>query len=86
MIGAGWGGFGFAKGIDKSMYDVTLISPRNHFLMTPLLPSAAVGSLEFRCIQEPVRTIKNLSYHQANCTEIDLEKRELTCRNYFTSD
>ena len=50
VIGAGWGGFGFAKNINKSMYDVTLVSPRNHFLMTPLLPSAAVGSLEFRCI------------------------------------
>ena len=50
IIGAGWGGFGFAKNINKKMYDVTLISPRNHFLMTPLLPSAAVGTIEFRAI------------------------------------
>ena len=50
VIGAGWGGFGFAKNINKKLYDVTVISPRNHFVMTPLLPSAAVGSLEFRCI------------------------------------
>ena len=38
-IGAGWGGFTFAHNIDKSKYDVTVISPRNHFLFTPLLPS-----------------------------------------------
>ena len=84
VIGAGWGGFGFAKNINKSMYDVTLVSPRNHFLMTPLLPSAAVGSLEFRCIQEPVRTIKNLKYLQAACIDIDLEKKELKCEDFFT--
>ena len=84
IIGAGWGGFGFAKNINKKMYDVTLISPRNHFLMTPLLPSAAVGTIEFRAIQEPVRTIKGMKYYQAECTEIDLEKKVLTCEEYFT--
>lgn len=36
--------------------DVKVVSPSNHFLFTPLLPSTAVGTLEFRAIQEPVRT------------------------------
>jgi len=63
VLGAGWGGFGFAKALNKKMFDVTLVSPRNHFLLTPMLPSTATGTLEFRCIQEPVRTIKNITYH-----------------------
>ena len=51
IIGAGWGGFRLARDIDKEKYDVTILSPRNHFLFTPLLPSTSVGTLEFRCVQ-----------------------------------
>jgi hypothetical protein len=58
VLGAGWGGFRLATDVDKNKYDVTVLSPRNHFLFTPLLPSTSVGTLEFRCVQEPVRTIK----------------------------
>jgi NADH dehydrogenase FAD-containing subunit len=50
ILGSGWGGFNFGRHISKSKFDVTLISPRNHFLCTPLLPSTTVGTLEFRCI------------------------------------
>ncbi len=35
--------------------DLVMISPRNYFLFTPLLPSTSVGTLEFRSIIEPVR-------------------------------
>ena len=51
IIGAGWGGFRLARDIDKEKYNVTILSPRNHFLFTPLLPSTSVGTLEFRCVQ-----------------------------------
>ena len=50
IIGAGWGGFNFGKMINKDEFDVILISPRNHFLFTPLLPSTTVGTLEYKCI------------------------------------
>ena len=53
VIGSGWAGFRMCLDLDKELYDVVCISPRNHFLFTPLLPSTAVGTLEFRCIQEP---------------------------------
>jgi NADH dehydrogenase FAD-containing subunit len=46
------------------------------FLFTPLLPSTAVGTLEFRSIQEPVRTIPGLSeYYQAKARSLDIENR-----------
>lgn len=83
VIGCGWAGFRFAQDIDKHKYDVSLISPRNHFLFTPLLPSTAVGTLEFRCIQEPVRTIPGLDYKQATCNEIDYKNKKLHCAEVF---
>jgi NADH dehydrogenase FAD-containing subunit len=54
ILGSGWGGFNAALNIKKDI-PLTVISPSNHFVFTPLLPSTAVGTLEFRCIQEPVR-------------------------------
>ncbi len=48
VLGVGWGGFRVAKDLDKTKFDVSIVSPRNHFLFTPLLPSTTVGTLEFR--------------------------------------
>lgn len=39
----------------RELYDVVLLSPRNYFLYTPLLPAVAAGSMEERSIVEPVR-------------------------------
>ncbi|CAM9254090.1 unnamed protein product [Pylaiella littoralis] len=83
VLGTGWGGFRLAREVDKEKYDVTVISPRNHFLFTPLLPSTTVGTLEFRCIQEPVRTIKGLQYLQAHCVGVDFKSKRLRCREVF---
>jgi hypothetical protein len=70
ILGSGWGGYGLLRGIDKSRYgefvntlalythlsraDVMVISPNSYFNFTPLLASSAVGTLEFRCVVEPV--------------------------------
>ena len=86
VIGCGWAGFRFAQDIDKTKYQVSLISPRNHFLFTPLLPSTAVGTLEFRCIQEPVRTIPGLDYKQASCNSIDFNNKKLHCTEVFKNN
>lgn len=39
----------------REKIDLTLVSPRNYFLYTPLLPQASVGTVEERSIVEPVR-------------------------------
>jgi len=83
VVGAGWGGYRVAQDLDKSKFDVEVVSPRNHFLFTPLLPSTAVGTLEFRCIQEPVRTIPNIHYYQAEVNEVDFDKSEISCTDAF---
>ncbi len=87
VLGSGWGGNKVARYLDKSKFDVRVVSPANHFLFTPLLPSTAVGTLEFRAVQEPVRTIKGLGkYHQAKAQKLDVENRIVNCRDIFSGD
>lgn len=60
VLGTGWGAASFLKEIDTSKYEVTVISPRNFFLFTPMLAGASVGTVEFRSITEPVREVSFL--------------------------
>lgn len=59
ILGGGWGGVGLLKGLNPDDYHVTVISPTNYFLFTPMLPSATVGTLESRSLVEPIRRILN---------------------------
>ncbi|KAG2228905.1 hypothetical protein INT48_004677 [Thamnidium elegans] len=80
ILGSGWAGFKLMKDLDKKNYDVSVISPRNYFVFTPLLASTSVGTLEFRCITEPVRTYsKDINFYQATCDKIDLENQVIHC-------
>jgi len=55
IIGTGWGGTAVHKYINKKLYDVKVVSPRNYFLFTPLLASTTTGTLNFTSIIDPVR-------------------------------
>ncbi|KAF9992394.1 hypothetical protein BGZ79_003120 [Entomortierella chlamydospora] len=80
ILGSGWGGFKLLKDMDKNAYQIVAVSPRNHFLFTPLLASTSVGTLEFRCITEPVRGYtRDVEYHQAWCDSVDLENHKIDC-------
>ena len=57
ILGSGWGAVSLLKGLDRDLYEVTVISPRNYFLFTPLLPSATTGQVESRTLMEPIRRI-----------------------------
>lgn len=57
ILGTGWGSVALLKTLNPGDYHVTVVSPINHFLFTPMLPSATVGTLEFRSLVEPVRRI-----------------------------
>src|SRR5258706_14075944 len=82
ILGSGFAGFSLLKEINARSYDVVLISPRNHFLFTPLLPSTTVGTVEFRSIIEPIRTAKKgVRYYQASCNAVDLTGRTLRCES-----
>eukprot|EP00850_Spirogloea_muscicola_P017665 SM000154S01400 [mRNA] locus=s154:144417:149074:- [translate_table: standard] len=55
ILGSGWGAISVLKTINSDLYDITIISPRNYFVFTPLLPSVTNGTVEARSIAEPVR-------------------------------
>lgn len=58
VLGTGWGAASFLKDVDTNRYDVTVISPRNYFLFTPMLAGASVGTVEYRSITEPIREVR----------------------------
>lgn len=80
LLGTGFGAFGLLRSINRRSCDVTVVSPRNDFLFTPFLPSMTVGTIEFRSIVGPVRSVyRGIRFHQARCTGIDFQARVAHC-------
>src|ERR1051325_7675402 len=80
VLGTGFGSFSLLREIDVKSYDVIVVSPRNHFLFTPLLPSTTVGTIEFRSIIESIRSARrDIQYYQADCKGIDPEQQSIRC-------
>ena len=48
IVGSGWGAVSVLRNLEKDKFNVTIISPNNYFLFTPLLPSVCVGTNEPR--------------------------------------
>ncbi|MBI4418971.1 MAG: FAD-dependent oxidoreductase [Ignavibacteriales bacterium] len=81
ILGTGFGAFSVIKRINTRVFDITVVSPRNHFLFTPLLPSTTVGTIEFRSIIEPVRIARpETRYYHAECVGIHQRRREIRCK------
>ncbi|KIM28152.1 hypothetical protein M408DRAFT_329533 [Serendipita vermifera MAFF 305830] len=57
VLGSGWAAISMLKSLDTQEYNVVVISPRNYFLFTPLLPSVPVGTIDPRSIIQPTRYI-----------------------------
>ncbi|KAF2483021.1 hypothetical protein BDY17DRAFT_316593 [Neohortaea acidophila] len=77
ILGTGWGSVAMLKQLHAGEYHVTVVSPSNHFLFTPMLPSATVGTLEFRSLVEPVRKIvKQKHGHFLKATAVDVDFSE----------
>ncbi|KAJ2184677.1 NADH:ubiquinone oxidoreductase [Coemansia sp. RSA 518] len=83
LLGTGWGTTTILKNLDTHNFNVVVVSPRNYFLFTPLLPSCTVGTTESRSIMEPIRHIvgrrgKDMRFIEAECTDIDVATKQLT--------
>jgi NADH:ubiquinone reductase (non-electrogenic) len=91
VLGTGFGAFNLVKHAGDG-YDIAVVSPRNHFLFTPLLPSTTVGTIEFRSIIEPIRHARaDLQFFHASAETVDTERRRVTCSaaadgHHFTLD
>ncbi|KAK4130515.1 FAD/NAD(P)-binding domain-containing protein [Trichocladium antarcticum] len=57
ILGGGWGSVALLKELSAEDYHITVVSPTNYFLFTPMLPSATVGTLGLRSLVEPIRRI-----------------------------
>ena len=77
ILGTGWGSVAMLKELNPGDYHVTVVSPDNYFLFTPMLPSATVGTLELRSLVEPVRRIVNkLRGHFLRAEAVNVEFSE----------
>lgn len=80
VLGTGWGAASFLKNINTDKYDVTVISPRNYFVFTPMLAGASVGTVDYKSITQPIREINNnVRYIEAEATNIDTSNRGIAC-------
>lgn len=80
VLGNGWGSTAFLKQLDNEGYNVVVISPRNYFLFTPLLPSVTVGTLSPRSVVEPTRFLtrhlkRKVEVYEGEVTSVDPKKK-----------
>lgn len=78
ILGGGWGSVALLKELNPDDYHVTVISPTNYFLFTPMLPSATVGTLELKSLVEPIRRILHRvrgHFIRAYAEDIDFSSR-----------
>ena len=74
ILGSGWGSVALLKKLNIHDYHVTVVSPVNYFLFTPMLPSATVGTLELRSLCEPIRRIvQRVKGHFLRAEAVDIE-------------
>ncbi|TFK30097.1 mitochondrial NADH dehydrogenase [Coprinopsis marcescibilis] len=57
IVGGGWGAIGVLKTLHPGDYHVTVVSADTFTTFTPLLPSAAVGTVSVRSLIEPIRKV-----------------------------
>lgn len=78
ILGGGWGSVALVKELNPDDYHVTVISPQNYFLFTPMLPSATVGTLGLKSLVEPLRrVISRVRGHfiRAQAEDVDFSAR-----------
>jgi len=85
ILGSGWGAVSLLKNLDTTEYNVTVVSPRNYFLFTPLLPSCPTGTVESKSIIEPIRSIARrcngeVIYYEAEATKVDSKNKKITIK------
>lgn len=83
VLGCGWGSTSLIQNLNTEEYNVVVVSPRNYFLFTPLLPSCTVGTIEFRSIMQPLRFFtrfksREVQFIEAECTDIDPFNKTVT--------
>ncbi|KAL8452023.1 hypothetical protein Emed_001564 [Eimeria media] len=86
VLGTGWAAVNFFRNLDPSKFEVTVVSPRNYFTFTPLLPSVCAGTLTPLSCIEPVRGFswdrrgrRLLNFYEAHATDVDFKNKRIAC-------
>jgi len=88
ILGGGFGGMHVLKELQKKIdvknISITIISEKNYFLFTPMLPEVASGMINPRDITTPIRQFcTNAKFYQANVFSVDLEQKLVTITRKF---
>ncbi|KAI8908392.1 hypothetical protein EDD86DRAFT_191652 [Gorgonomyces haynaldii] len=86
ILGSGWAATSILKDLDTEHFNVVVVSPRNYFLFTPLLPSTTTGTIELRSIMQPIRFVtrfkkRAVEFVEGDCTKIDPVKKQITVKD-----
>jgi len=83
ILGTGWASFRVLSDIDVKKYSVSVVSPRNHLLFTPMLASSALGTVNQRSICQPVRPVcasKGARFYESKVSAINKDLQQVTCK------
>jgi Pyridine nucleotide-disulphide oxidoreductase len=82
ILGSGWAAHAFLKVADTYKLRIIVVSPSNHFVFTPMLASASVGTVEYRSMTEAVRAANPMieNYLEGTATDIDVQNQVLTVK------
>jgi NADH:ubiquinone reductase (non-electrogenic) len=65
-LGTGWAAARLVHDIDPRLYDITVLSPRNHMVFTPLLASCTSGTLQARSVAVHIMGVQSALHEPQN--------------------
>jgi NADH:ubiquinone reductase (H+-translocating) len=79
VLGSGWAAHALLKVADTYKLRIIVVSPSNHFVFTPMLASASVGTVEYRSMTEAVRAANPMidNYIEGSATSVDIQRQVL---------
>lgn len=82
ILGSGWAALSALRKCSSPNKSVVVVSPRPHFLYTPLLASSSVGTITLRSACEPLRALVEAAAKKAtSATFVRADAREIDVNN-----
>lgn len=80
VLGTGWASHAFVKAASTYDLRIVVVSPVNHFVFTPMLAGAAVGTIEYRSMTEPIRVTNPFidNFVEGRAVSVDVDSKILT--------
>ncbi|KAK2196118.1 bifunctional FAD-NAD(P)-binding domain/FAD-NAD(P)-binding domain superfamily/Alternative NADH dehydrogenase [Babesia duncani] len=77
ILGSGWSSLYLTKNLSPKLYDVHIVSPRDHFVFTPLLPKVSSGMIHSSTCAEPVVNFlpSQSNFYHGRCDHVDVNNK-----------